>query len=390
MDAFQRNVIDLLKAGLMSQQVQLNADFDWSLAYRLGRAHGVLSMLYYGALNNSLNVPQPVWEKMEAEAVRSVVVDQNQLHELCLLQERFFSNGIDFVPLKGMVLKQLYPRTDMRSMGDADILIKTEQYTVIRPVMEQLGYEFVLESDHELVWRKTNALLVELHKRLIPSYNEDYYAYFGDGWRLAQPSTTVEHSMRDEDQFIYLFTHYAKHYRDAGIGIRHLIDLYVFLQAKPVMDMAYIERELDRLQLLTFFRNTLATLEVWFNGGVDTPMSDFITTRIFGSGSFGTRENHNLSEGVKITKTASGGQVKLKKLLSLIFPSVKILEVKYDILRKMPFLLPIIWVFRWVSAPFKKGVVRGHWEDASIMTDENVASYQEQLNYVGLDFRFGE
>ena len=55
--------------------------------------------------------------------------------------------------------------------------------------MQNLGYSEGSESDHELIWRKGNKILIELHKRIIPSYNKDYYAYFGDGWQLATQKT---------------------------------------------------------------------------------------------------------------------------------------------------------------------------------------------------------
>ena len=58
----------------------------------------------------------------------------------------------------------------MRTMGDADILIKTEQYERIVPIMNRLGYLPGVESNHEYVWDKKNMLHVELHKMLIQSY----------------------------------------------------------------------------------------------------------------------------------------------------------------------------------------------------------------------------
>lgn len=38
----------------------------------------------------------------------------------------FDAGGIDYMPLKGSILKDLYPRHEMRMMGDADILIRME------------------------------------------------------------------------------------------------------------------------------------------------------------------------------------------------------------------------------------------------------------------------
>ncbi len=391
MNNLQRGIIDLVKAALTGENITLPADFDWSAAGPLGASHSILPMLYYGALHAGVSLPDAVRSRLEAAAMRGVFIDQNQLYEIGRIRACFLENGIDFMPLKGCLLKGLYPQTDMRPMGDADILIKMDQYDTIRPLMEQLGYEAVLESDHELVWEKKGALYLELHKRLIPSYNKDYYAYFGDGWKLARKTDTTEYTMGDEDQFIYLFTHYAKHYRDSGIGIRHLVDLYMYLRAKPQMDWTYVERELDQLQLLPFCRNTLATMDVWFKGAADTEMTDFITDRIFGSGSFGTRENALLSEGLKSSKSGTKEQVQTRKRLAMIFPSAAVLTPKYPILGKCPWLLPFMWLHRWVAALlFKRDIIRREQGRVNVMTADNIAAYQDDLNYVGLDFNFEE
>ena len=68
-------------------------------------------------------------------------------------------------------------------MVDADVLVKTEQYPKIKNIMSSLGYCETKESDHEYIWDKKGFFHLELHKRLIPSNNEDYYSYYGDGWK---------------------------------------------------------------------------------------------------------------------------------------------------------------------------------------------------------------
>ena len=391
MNRLERQILDLLRGSLLGVPVRLDADFDWSAACQLAADHQVLPMLYHGAVRTKQIIPDTISEKLTRTAMRAAFVDQNQLYEIEQIRRCFLENGVDFMLLKGVWLKPLYPQSDLRPMGDVDILIKNEQYDTIRPLMLQMGYREILESDHELIWDKPGVLHVELHKRLIPSYNKDYYAYFGDGWRLAQPTAGSEHGMRAEDQFVYLFTHYAKHYRDAGIGIRHLMDLHVFLKAKPDLDWHYIEDELEKLQLLTFCRHSLETLAVWFDGKADTEMSDFMTDRIFRSGSYGTRQNAVRSEGVKNTQTATAEQVQKRKLLRLIFPSAAALANNYPILKKAPALLPFVWVYRWVAAIVaKRDTIQQQWNNVEAMNTDNIAAYKQELNYVGLDFHFEE
>ena len=84
-------------------------------------------------------------------------------------------------------------------------------------------------------------------------------------------------------------------------------------------------------------------------------------------------------------------QVKRAKMLKLIFPSAKVLSAKYTVLKKMPFLLPFIWVYRWIAAVlFKRKNIKVQREAVNMMSTENISSYQNELNFVGLDFNFEE
>ena len=80
------------------------------------------------------------------------------------------------MPLKGLVLKSIYPETYLREMSDADILIKDSQYKdKIVPLMKSLGYVFSdTKSEHDYKWVKDGYMVVELHKFL---FDSDYTEY---------------------------------------------------------------------------------------------------------------------------------------------------------------------------------------------------------------------
>jgi hypothetical protein len=276
-------------------------------------------------------------------------------------------------------------------MGDADVLIRMEDYEKIAPLMRSLPAVPLPESDHEYTWMLMARLTVELHKRLIPSYNEDYYAYYGDGWRLARPTAEGSHrfEMSREDTLIYLFTHFAKHYRDKGAGVKYVVDFFVYRRAFPDLDTAYLEREMKKLRLWDFYLNIMRLVEVWFEGAESDDMVDFLTQKIFDDGVFGTEENGAVSVGVKLSKT--GGSVRRKRVLQLLFPGYTNMCVKYPVLKKWPILLPILWIWRWLDTFFHhRDRVRSRKAQLDQLSDENISAYQRELNYVGLDFNFGE
>ena len=391
MNSQQLDVIKLIESALTGRKHILFETIDFDKVFSIAKKHQITVMMYYGLLNCGVDPNSSIMQQLFMLTCQNVAVSEQQMYFLGQIFSEFDNNQVDYMPLKGTLLKEMYAKPEMRSMGDADILIKEEQYEIIKPIMENLGYTHKVESDHEFVWDKKGSH-IELHKRLIPSYNKDYYFYFGDGWKLAKVKEGTKFLMTDEDQMIYLFTHFAKHYRDAGIGLRHIVDLWVYRNAKPDLNEDYIKTELEKLQLYDFYLNIVKTLSVWFEGQEPDEKTDFITNVIFSSGVYGTNDAHILSEAVKISKTHGKAENVIKqKYMQLMFPPLSSLKQKYPFLVKAPFLLPVMWVVRILTVLlFKADRIKYNQEKIDKMNQENIDTYQQALNFVGLDFNFKE
>ena len=393
MNVLDRGIISLIRCAIDGTSPDVPETFDWKQALQLGKEYKLIPLMYYGIMDSKLPVPKEVMETLNTMTLRKSVIDQRQLFEISAIQEAFCSNGIDFMPLKGTLLKYLYPHSEMRPMSDADILIRMEQYPTIRSIMKTLGFQEGKETHHELIWTKPQ-LYVELHKCLIPSYNQDYFAYYGDGWNLARESAERRHyyEMSDEDQMIYLFTHFAKHYRDGGIGILHMVDLWVFLRNRPEMDQKYLRTELAKLQLCAFYDNIIQTIDAWFGDGAETQVTDFIAERMFQNGSWGTRTSRAIAEAAKASEASKSTKwIRLRRIREVIFPSVDYMKYRYPILQKCPVFLPFTWVARWMTTIlFKRKSIKSGGKDLLETTDASVAAYQDELSLVGLSFHFKE
>lgn len=391
LDPKLQGVILLARSALSGEKLPLPEAFDLGVATKIAMRHQIAALIYYGALNCGISPQDPALQGLFLNTCQYVSFGEQQRYEIERIFSSFDAAGIDYMPLKGTLLKPLYPKPEMRVMSDADILIRVEQYDKIRAVMNELNFTEENESDHELVWRRNN-VVIELHKRLIPSYNKDYFAYFGDGWQLAKPENGTRYVFSNEDQLVYLFTHFAKHYRDGGIGIKHMTDLWVFLQENPALNETYIEKELKILQLDEFYRHVMQTVQAWFAAGLFNEMTEYITQTIFASGAFGTVAAHHLSDAVK--KNKSIGSVKAlrrQKVLQLLFPGVSSMKERYPIVEKCSILLPFLWPVRWVSAfLFRRDTVIKQGRHIKTITPEQVDSHEKALHYVGLDFNFKE
>ena len=386
MNVMQQGIVALMKSAVLRQAQPLPEGFDIRAALPLIRRHHITALAYDGAERCGLSRQEPAVAKLFQAYCSSLVVSEGQQREIGRIFRAFDENGIDYLPLKGCNMMGLYPKPEMRTMGDADILIRMDQYSRIVPVMGSLGFVYRYESDHELAW-ETAALKVELHKHLIPSYNGDMYAYFGDGWQLAVPGAGTRWEMTPEDTFVFLLAHFAKHFRDSGIGCRHVLDLWVYLRANPELDMGRILEALEKLKLREFYGNISRLLAVWFEGAQTDARTEFITEFIFASGSWGNMEQRVVSESVRhMQRTGSGAAGKLRYLLRLAFPGRDALQKRYTVLRKAPWLLPAVWLVRPVyKLLFERKSLKQHRSVMDAMSRDTLDTRRQLLQYVGLN-----
>ena len=150
-------------------------------------------------------------------------------------------------------------------------------------------------------WRSKH-LHVELHKCLVPIADEDYFEYYKTGWQLAIKGEGSRYDMSREDDYLFMFTHFARHFRIGGIGSRHVVDLYVYRSAYPDMNMDYIQAELRKLQLLEFHQNVVEMLDAWFLGEEDNEATLLVTNIVFSGNSWGTEEAGVLSQVIKASQ----------------------------------------------------------------------------------------
>lgn len=383
----QRGIILLIRSALTGQSARVPESFDLEAAQELIVKHQIAPLIYYGAVSCGIAANSGAMRSLLSITARLVSIGESQTLALNAITRAFNSEGIEYMLLKGSELKEFYPQAEMRVMSDIDILIRPAQYEKIKPIMEQLGFCKGAESDHELHWSKRD-IHIELHKRLIPSYNEDYYAYFGDGWQRAKPTDAGAYSYRlsDEDELVYLICHFAKHYRDGGIGIKHLTDIWLYRKKKPQMNEAYLKEELKKLGLAAFYENVMKTCAVWFDGAAPTEMTDFLSCVIFDSGAYGCDEMQQVSWAVRISgNSASGKQARFRWKLERIFLPYWKMCIKYPVLKKVPFLLPLFWVARWISVLlFRPKNIRKQMKRAEEMSPEAIEQYRQSLEYVGL------
>ena len=389
MNVQQQGVLSLIRSAILHQPETLPDAFSLSKAVHLIEKLQITSIALEGALLCGISPERPEMQALVEKSCALYTLSSRQTAEIKALCAEFDENQVDYILLKGTTLKELYPEPHMREMADADILIRIGQYEKIKPILCKLDFKKGIESNHELHWEKPT-LHLELHKRLIPSNNKLYSKYFQNVWSRAirVSDAKSQYVLPREDELIFDIVHFAKHYRDGGIGPKHLIDLYLLMGSDPTLNFEYVLSELKQISLDAFFKNLCDTMKVWFGTAEHTPVTETITDVILSSGAFGDQKMQYIASAARCADTSgSTKRGRRKRIRYLFFPSFDSMCSLYPVLRKVPVLLPAIWVYRWVHALlFKSKTVKKRYEEARSVTPQVIESYQKKLAFVGLHF----
>ncbi len=370
-------VLQLIRSAITGESGMLPAAFSMEDVIPLARRHGIEAMVYYGGICCGLAKTDPGMQTLYQGCVRQMLVGERQRQQIEKLLQAFQENAIDALPLKGMILRELYPKPEMRRMGDADILIRSKQYPDIRCILESMGYTQVGKTDHEIAWHHPH-LRLELHIRLVPERNKVLYDYFGDGWQRAKLQTGYLYAMSPEDTLVFLVAHVAKHYTAGGMGISQFVDLWLYTRANPRLDQSYIQQELGKMQLDKFYACVMHMLQMWFEQAQFDAISLKMTGFIFESGCYGTHRNHALAQGAK-------QKSKARRIWTSVFPGYAEMKLRYPILGRWPILLPATWFVRGGNILlFHRNRISRKTRDLKIATDKNIRALQQHFEDIGL------
>lgn len=317
---------------------------------KVAQKHNLECISYDGAVQIAGEKDAEVMQKWKRRRQICTAQSMMQQREAEILFETLTKNGVRILPLKGIVLKRIYPRPEYRQMTDIDILADEENRKKIQRIMEEQGYTPDGRENEDTVdsYVKKPWMHVEVHDHLMARRfkRKDQYQ---DVWK---------HSIREEfgyqmdwnDYYIFMMDHFAKHFYHSGSGIRFLLDIYVFLREKGnFLDQDELEKRFAVMGLKDFRGEMEQLAQIWFGNMADAQAQDREKERnILLAGTFGTKKQYYMSEQAKIQeKYKIAWLVKPVYLLKRIFPGLYYMRQRYPVLRKIPFLLPITWILRF-------------------------------------------
>lgn len=352
-------LIKLLSSAINNIPLKLPSDdLDWDKLYHLASFHNVANIAYYSLLKfpNPAIIPKDIWLKFSSDAKKFSALEALQHFEVRQVLLRFEQNQVCCVPLNGYIMKQLYPRPDMRYVASMDLLIKEEEKALVHTVMDSLGYAPLRSTKTSITYFKAPNMTIELYTSLLPKNNE-YYSYFDGIVRnnlRKEKGLNYIYTLTKEDFYIYMVTFLAHKYAAGDSGIRSILDIWIYLKRyNPILNREVIAMELNKLNLglFSFYVEELAW--IWFGGGItfsNQSLYEEMEQHIF---SCGIGDHFDIGEPAKDMPSSSKAPLPDKERTAM-FPNLDIMSDRYPLLKKMPFLLPVFWLARLSGALLTK------------------------------------
>jgi len=210
-------------------------DIDWNGFLNLAFHHRVYPILYKRLKEHAYDaIPTSVLSKLHSHYSANVIAMLRLSSEMEKINYAFSVQNLKFIVLKGPILAlKLYGDISLRTSKDIDILVSPNDLTEAEEILIRLGYK-TADKENSILnsWKRKhhhisyihpeNKTQIELHWRLsleLPGTS------FEKLWRrkvTVQLSKSPVNFLGNEDLFIYLVSHGARH---AWFRLRWLLDI---------------------------------------------------------------------------------------------------------------------------------------------------------------------
>jgi len=345
------NFVNVKKSGCESETTHEAENLNKEVLSSYAKKHEVQAILYYQTKDSNY-----------LSAYSSTLYSNTNRKNMVQKVTDIFD--FPYFIVKGSSIAELYPVPELRTMGDIDMVVHTEDRERVHDILTSQGYKCTSKQDiREWQYYKNN-MEFELHDHLVYSEavnNSKQEAFFNNFWPYVKNNT-----INWNFHFLFLISHLRKHFMNEGVGFRQFMDIAI-VSKYGKLDWSWIEEKAEQIELIDFLRTVLAFNTHWFN--VITPITtpkldnDFYesaTEKIFEDGVFGFGNEHNADSKAANLYRKNGKLGMLGSAIGVLFPSYKTLITvpKYSWLKGRAYLLPLAWIYRFIMGRSKsKGAV---------------------------------
>ncbi len=332
-------LLQMLRAELNEEEnpaVSLPEGEDLIALFRLAKRHDLAHIASSFLYRQGIAMSEETKRKFQKQEMISVYRYEQMKLAFDGICKALEEKAIDYIPLKGLVIRPYYPKESMRTSCDIDILIREEALESAVSALEAEGYECRERNYHDVSLFSPFGIHLELHFN-IQENHEKLDPVLSRAWEYARVEEGHRY-MFDEPFFTFhMFAHMAYHFLSGGCGIRSLMDIWVMKHRMGLPD-AVAESLLREAEIWQFAEAVTELSEICFSGAPKDDMSDLLLTYLINGGVYGSSENH--------AAMAPEAKTSVEYMARRVFVPYRVIAMEYPAARKYAILYPFCWMGR--------------------------------------------
>ncbi len=352
--------------------------------YEISKRNDMAQLVGFALEKNNLVSPDDeAFVKFQSQQYLAMHRCEGMEYETARMREVFEDEGIDYIFLKGSVIRGFYPEGWMRTSSDIDVLVRSESLDQAEGLFVQgLGYKRVSEGPHDRSFFSEGGIHIELHFSLVEGHRANNAAEVLSGvWSHVTKADPNRHEylMSNGMFYFYHIAHLAKHIQYAGSGMRPFVDLWLINQ-----NMANAEAEASELlvrgKLVRFAALCKELSDGWMEGAKMSEEAKKFEIFIVNCGIYGSVENR-----IAISKKQRGGT--MGYIFRRLFMPYDSLKQSHPALKKHKWLMPFFQVSRWFKLLTERKAMRAVREIklSASLSREDVEDMQGFFAEIGLN-----
>ncbi len=355
-------------------------DDEWKQLYSFSKRYDLVHLVADSLVINNVISEGEIKDKFKKQILLAGYRYQKMEYETEALKEVLNNSGVEFIILKGYIMRDLYPEPWMRTSCDIDILVHESNFEEAKAVIfKELNYEFSNIKNHDVEAVAPSDVHIELHFKLCDSNDErKYNRLLKNVWDYTEQKEegSCERFLTREMFYYYHIAHMAKHFEEGGCGIRPFIDLWL-LNNKLCCDQALKDKYLREGELEKFNEIVCDLSNAWFENGPQTSLLSKVESYILTGGTYG-------SVRMKIAATRKADESKLHYIISKIWIPFERLCLIYPKLKNRRILQPyyeVCRIFKIASNP----IMKERLNDFRNSSDDDNAQTSKLMSELGLN-----
>lgn len=319
----------------------LPADFDLTdkigQVYRLSVRHDIAHLTGDALFRNNLLPENKIGDAFKEQMRMAVIRVEQQTAELQSIEQAFDDAKIPYIPLKGAVVREMYPKSWMRTSCDIDILVREKDLERASDTLSGNGFKTDGKFNYHDISFYSENIHVELHFNICENIKQ-LDGLLSEVWDYAELLNGNEYREMPEYYVYHHLAHMAYHFLSGGCGIRPFLDLWI-LKAKGFYNEVKLLPLLEKSNLVKFYLAVNKLIYVWLKDDKYDDITLRMAKYVIVGGVYGSAAN-SYSVGAATSKG------KKRYLLKLAFPRYKIMCIIYPSLKKYKILLPFYYLHR--------------------------------------------